>query len=235
MDSGTDDGLDPAVVERVRRDLAELGSDAASAPDVPPDVTARGGRRAAGRACPPSLRRPRLRRLQVLGLVVGLGAVAGRRHRRHVDAGPRPRADVSGRADGRAASPCRAPLRHPAAGPADRRTAGANPGLRAAHRPAAPRLLPRRSGLRSGDSRCSAPGRSTCTAGPRCCCCFPATHPKPWWPWWSSRTAMRLTPACWPTPWSLARNLSPGRTGTPRPRLVLHPCRRKCGRKAKRS
>ena len=27
MDNGEQDGIDPAVVERVRRDLAELGSD----------------------------------------------------------------------------------------------------------------------------------------------------------------------------------------------------------------
>jgi hypothetical protein len=74
MDSGTDDGLDPAVVERVRRELAELGSDGHSAPDVPPDVTARV--LTALRAEPAhSVRRPTPRRLEVLGLVVGLGAV----------------------------------------------------------------------------------------------------------------------------------------------------------------
>ena len=77
MDNGTEDGLDPTVVERVRRDLQRLGSDEASAPDAPPDVTARV--LAALRAEPhPSIhkvRRPPLRRLQVVGLVVGLGAV----------------------------------------------------------------------------------------------------------------------------------------------------------------
>ncbi len=76
MDDGTEDGLDPAVAERIRRDLQKLGSDEASAPDVPPDVTA--GVVAALRAAPhPSthkVRRPPLRRLQVFGLVVGLGA-----------------------------------------------------------------------------------------------------------------------------------------------------------------
>ena len=73
MDNGMDRGLDPAVVKRVRRDLAELGSDVSSAPDVPPDVTARVV--AALRAEPAhSVRRPPLRRLQMLGLVVGLGA-----------------------------------------------------------------------------------------------------------------------------------------------------------------
>ncbi|MFI5506121.1 hypothetical protein ACIA48_01540 [Mycobacterium sp. NPDC051804] len=77
IQDGTEDGLDPAVVERVRRDLAELGADAASAPDVPPEVTARVV--AALRAQPAhTVRRAPLRRLQVLGLVVGLGAtVAG--------------------------------------------------------------------------------------------------------------------------------------------------------------
>ncbi|MGZ5378443.1 MAG: hypothetical protein ACXWD8_10605 [Mycobacterium sp.] len=75
MDDGAEDELDPAVVERVRRDLAELGSDSASAPEVPPDVTARVI--AAIRAEPAhTVRRQPLRRLQVFGLVVGLGAVA---------------------------------------------------------------------------------------------------------------------------------------------------------------
>ena len=74
MDNGTEDDLDPAVVERVRRDLADLGADAASAPDVPPDVTERVI--AALRAEPAhTVRRQPLRRLQIIGLVVGLGAV----------------------------------------------------------------------------------------------------------------------------------------------------------------
>jgi hypothetical protein len=75
MDSG--DELDPAL-DRVRRALVELGTDAASAPDVPPTVTARVG--AALRAArPPAAHAvgrsaPRLPRLQVFGLVVGLVA-----------------------------------------------------------------------------------------------------------------------------------------------------------------
>lgn len=73
MDNGTEDDLDPAVVERVRRDLAQLGSDEASAPDVPPEVTQRV--LAALRAEPAhTVARAPLRRLQVIGLVVGLGA-----------------------------------------------------------------------------------------------------------------------------------------------------------------
>ncbi len=76
MDNGTGDGLDPAVVERVRRDLAELGSDGASAPDVPPEVTSRvvAALRAESSTPSHSRRRPPLRRLQVIGLVVGVGA-----------------------------------------------------------------------------------------------------------------------------------------------------------------
>jgi hypothetical protein len=74
MDNGADHELDPADLERVRRDLAALGSDEASAPDVPPDVIARV--MTALRAEPAhSSRRPPLRRHQVLGLVVGLGAI----------------------------------------------------------------------------------------------------------------------------------------------------------------
>jgi hypothetical protein len=73
MDNGTDHEPDPAVLDRVRRDLAELGADEASAPDVPADVTARviGALRAEPAH---SVGRPPLRRPQVLGLVVGIGA-----------------------------------------------------------------------------------------------------------------------------------------------------------------
>jgi hypothetical protein len=76
MDNGTEDGLDPAALEQVRRDLGELKSDTASAPDVPPDVTARvvAALRAESSVRSHAQRRPPLRRLQVLGLVVGLGA-----------------------------------------------------------------------------------------------------------------------------------------------------------------
>jgi hypothetical protein len=66
--------LDPAVVARVRSDLAELGSDAASAPDVPDGVTSRVV--AALRAEPAhTVRRQPLGRLQLFALVVGVGAV----------------------------------------------------------------------------------------------------------------------------------------------------------------
>lgn len=75
---GTEDDLDPAVVERVRRDLAELASDRASAPEVPPDVTARVLAALRAESNPPTaahaVKRPPLRRLHRLGLVVGIGA-----------------------------------------------------------------------------------------------------------------------------------------------------------------
>jgi len=75
MDNGTEDDLDPAVVERVRRDLAGLGADEASAADVPAEVTARVVN--ALRAEPAhTVGLQPLRRLQVIGLVVGLGAIA---------------------------------------------------------------------------------------------------------------------------------------------------------------
>lgn len=77
MSPGADDTSDPAV-ERVRRELARLGHDAASAPPVPAEVTARIG--AALQAARPgpahSVERPRLRRLHALGLIIGLAAVA---------------------------------------------------------------------------------------------------------------------------------------------------------------
>jgi hypothetical protein len=80
MDNGMADDVepvpDPAVVERIRRDLGELGSDADSAPEVPPHVRARVVAALRDESSRPahSVRRP-LRRLQVVGLVVGLGAV----------------------------------------------------------------------------------------------------------------------------------------------------------------
>jgi hypothetical protein len=68
-----------AALDRVRRDLADLGTDDASAPDVPAEVTARIG--AALQAAPPH--RPphqpahsvrHTPRWQVIGLVAGVGA-----------------------------------------------------------------------------------------------------------------------------------------------------------------
>ncbi|KUH85623.1 MULTISPECIES: hypothetical protein [unclassified Mycobacterium] len=78
MQTGTDDPSDPAV-ERVRRELARLGRDAASAPDVPPEITARIGAalHAAGEPAH-AVERPRLRLIHIIGLVAGLAAaVAG--------------------------------------------------------------------------------------------------------------------------------------------------------------
>jgi hypothetical protein len=74
MDDGTQDDLDPAVADRVRRELAELGSDANSAPDVPPDVTARVVAAIRAEAAH-TVQRPPLRRWQLFGLIAGLGAV----------------------------------------------------------------------------------------------------------------------------------------------------------------
>ncbi|MGV0791302.1 hypothetical protein [Mycolicibacterium sp. XJ1819] len=78
MDNGTDD-IDPVVLERVRDDLQTLGAGESSAPDVPPALTARilTALRAApnpGAAPAHALPRPRLRRVQSIGLVVGIGA-----------------------------------------------------------------------------------------------------------------------------------------------------------------
>jgi hypothetical protein len=78
MQTGTDDPSDPAL-ERVRHGLARLHHDEASAPDVPAEVTARIGAalRAAGEPTH-AVERPRLRRVHVIGLVVGVAAaVAG--------------------------------------------------------------------------------------------------------------------------------------------------------------
>lgn len=79
MDSGAGQEPDPAALDRVRRDLAELGVDEASAPHVPPAVTARVVAALRAQSGPAhSIRRPRLRPLHRLGLAVGLGAaIAG--------------------------------------------------------------------------------------------------------------------------------------------------------------
>ena len=73
MDGGSGAKPDPAALARVRADLAALGADADSAPEVPPAVTARVV--AALRAEPAhSVPRPRLRRAQLGALLVGLVA-----------------------------------------------------------------------------------------------------------------------------------------------------------------
>ena len=79
MDSGAGQEPDPVAIDRVRRDLADLGTDAASAPDVPPAVTARvsAALHAASQPAAHAVRRP-LGRLQRVGLIIGIGAaVAG--------------------------------------------------------------------------------------------------------------------------------------------------------------
>lgn len=72
MDNGADD-IDPAVLDRVRRGLADLASDEDWAPDVPQAVTARVVTALRGEPAH-SIRRPRLLRPQKLGLLVGVGA-----------------------------------------------------------------------------------------------------------------------------------------------------------------
>ena len=74
MDSGAGQEPDPVAIDRVRRDLAELGTDESSAPDVPPAVTARVGAALRAASQPAhAVRRP-LPRLQRAGLIVGVGA-----------------------------------------------------------------------------------------------------------------------------------------------------------------
>lgn len=205
MDNGSEDDLDPAVVERVRRDLTELGSDEASAPDVPPEVTERV--LAALRAEPAhTVARAPLRRLQVIGLVVGLGAavaavivgavMVNRPEPPTFPAGPTAKTITVERSTAiplprpqiielLSRTPDYGPLTDPgAAAPASRDWA--------THR----------------GPRCWAPGHWTCGDSPGYCCCFPASHPTMSWPSWSSRDAAGLTPACWRSPWSVGRNLS---------------------------
>lgn len=205
MDNGTEDDLDPAVVERVRRDLAQLGSDEASAPDVPPQVTQRV--LAALRVEPAhTVARAPLRRLQVIGLVVGLGAavaavivgavMVNRPEPPTFPAGPTANMITVDRA-------AAIPLPHsqiiellsrtPDFGPLT------DPG--AAVPASADWAIPR-------ERRCWVPGHWTCGDSPGCCCCFPAIHPTMSWPSSSSRVAAELTPACWRSPWSVGRNLS---------------------------
>jgi len=63
--------------ERVRRALGRLGTDADSAPPVPPGITARIAD--ALRAAPPAhaaRSTPRVGRLRIIGLIIGIGAAA---------------------------------------------------------------------------------------------------------------------------------------------------------------
>ena len=79
MDSGAGHAPDPAAIDRVRRDLAHLGVDADTAPDVPAEVTARIGTalRAASSPAAHAVSHP-LPRPKLLALIVGLAAaVAG--------------------------------------------------------------------------------------------------------------------------------------------------------------
>ena len=95
MDSG---GGTDLPGQGVRRALAHLGTDAASAPDVPAGVTARIG--AALRAAPsPAAHaitgtRPRLGRLQTIGLIIGVGAAAAAIINRRFGAASRSAADT---------------------------------------------------------------------------------------------------------------------------------------------
>ena len=72
---GSEEAADPAI-ERVRRELALLAHDEASAPEVPTEVTARidAALRRADRPAH-SLPRPAVRRAPLIGLVIGLVAV----------------------------------------------------------------------------------------------------------------------------------------------------------------
>lgn len=81
MDSGAGQGPDTeppdALIDDVRRELARLGTDAASAPAVPADVTARVGAalRAAPRHSSHARTGPELTRMRRAGLLLGACAV----------------------------------------------------------------------------------------------------------------------------------------------------------------
>ena len=216
-----------AALDRVRRDLADLGTDDASAPEVPAEVTARVG--TALQAAPPH-RPPRepahsvrhTPRWQVVRLVAGVGAaVVG------VVVGalmlmrdPAPTRSAGPTAESITVSrpatqlPLSDPqivglLSHsPDYGPL------ADPN---SVRPVSPDWATRRP------HRCWARNRSTCAGGPRCSCCWPPTRRGHCSRWSSSQTAIRLTPGCWPTRWSLVRNLSCRPRGTPGHTLVFVP------------
>jgi hypothetical protein len=63
-----------AALDRVRRDLAELGTDESSAPDVPAEVTARVGAALRAEHTGPTHAVRHAPRWQLTGLVVGVGA-----------------------------------------------------------------------------------------------------------------------------------------------------------------
>ena len=195
-----------AALHRVRRELAELGADEASAADVPAAVTARlgaalqavprkravppppSGHRvvgASGRKAAHAARgsRPRSRRLRRLGALAGLFAAVVA-----VGLG--------------AVMLVRPPSPAPSSGPtAEHLTVSPPPhgiplsdpqivGLltRNAERPASTAWATRQP------PRCSVPSPSTSTAAPVCCWCCPATRPRRWSPWWSHPTAALPAP-----------------------------------------
>ncbi|MBV5246253.1 MULTISPECIES: hypothetical protein [Mycolicibacterium] len=75
MGGGTDSTPDPETVTRVRRELAYLGSDTASAPEVPPAVTARITAALRDASGAHAVDRPVLSGSQRAGLVLGAAAV----------------------------------------------------------------------------------------------------------------------------------------------------------------
>ena len=206
MDSGTDPNrascacssvsvvTDAALGDRMRRPPARR----------PP--TDRAGVTGAPRLSRPTRsRRPPLRRhVALVGLVAGVGRHRGRGRRRVMLAvirrRHRPRAD--GEAHHGVAAADAIPLSEPQIVGLLVRSPDYGP-LGDPHR---------RASCLTGWAirrrrRCSARGRSRCTAARGAVCC-PATRPGRSWRWSSSRTAAQPTPACWPTRWSPVRNLS---------------------------
>ena len=75
MDDDAAEPITPAALDQVRRDLAELGTDAASAPDVPAEVTARIGAALREQRSPAHSVR-HTPRWQLIALAAGVGAAA---------------------------------------------------------------------------------------------------------------------------------------------------------------
>src|SRR5262245_11654555 len=74
MDNDAAEPITPAALDQVRRDLADLGTDEASAPDVPAEVTARIGAALRNQRHAPAHSVRHTPRWQLIALVAGVGA-----------------------------------------------------------------------------------------------------------------------------------------------------------------
>ncbi|EUA56612.1 hypothetical protein I553_8660 [Mycobacterium xenopi 4042] len=192
------------ALNEVRRDLATLGADPASAPDIPPGVVARitaalrSATVPAGRAHPAHAVAPQPRAARIIATAAGVGAAVaaiglGTAALLRSPAPPgapttvqhitvsRPSATLPLAASEILELLDRAPDYGPLGDPVRRASCLTGLGY-------------------PGATGCWVPGRSTSTAARPYCCCCPPTRLTAWPRWRWRPIAAQRTPACWPTP-----------------------------------